>query len=72
MLGFPILSAILALPLLGALACLLSGANGARWIALITTLATFLLCVGLWAAYRVGGPQWQFTEYHAIFGRRSI
>jgi NADH-quinone oxidoreductase subunit M len=69
MAGFPILSAILALPLLGALACLLSGANGARWIALITTLATFLLCVGLWAAYRVGGPQWQFTEYHAVFGR---
>src|SRR3954465_370896 len=69
MLGFPILSAILALPLLGALACLLSSANGARWIALITTLATFLLCIGLWAAYRVSGPQWQFTEYHEIFGR---
>jgi len=67
--SFPILSAILALPLLGALACLLSGARGARWIALVTTLATLLLCIGLWAAYRVGGPQWQFTEYHAIFGR---
>jgi NADH-quinone oxidoreductase subunit M len=67
--GFPILSAILALPLLGALACLLSSASGARWIALGTTLATLLLCIGLWAAYRAGGPQWQFTEYHAIFGR---
>ncbi|MEA3030415.1 MAG: NADH-quinone oxidoreductase subunit [Sphingomonadales bacterium] len=67
--GFPILSAILALPLLGALACLLSSAKGARWIALGTTLATLLLCIGLWAAYRIGGPQWQFTEYHAIFGR---
>ena len=67
--GFPILSAILALPLLGALACLLTGANGARWIALVTTLATLALCVGLWVAYRVGGPQWQFTEYHAVFGR---
>jgi len=55
--------------LLGALACLLSGARGARWIALVTTLATLLLCIGLWAAYRIGGPQWQFTEYHAIFGR---
>jgi NADH-quinone oxidoreductase subunit M len=69
MAGFPILSAILALPLLGALACLLSNANGARWIALGTTLATLLLCIGLWATYRIGGPQWQFTEYQAIFGR---
>ena len=67
--GFPILSAILALPLLGALACLLTNANGARWIALATTLATLLLCIGLWAAYQIGGPQWQFTEYHAVFGR---
>jgi NADH-quinone oxidoreductase subunit M len=67
--SFPILSAILALPLLGALACLTTGANGARWIALGTTLATLALCIGLWAAYRVGGPQWQFQEYHEIFGR---
>ncbi|HYI64662.1 MAG TPA: NADH-quinone oxidoreductase subunit M [Allosphingosinicella sp.] len=69
MADFPILSAILALPLLGALACLLSGANGARWIALGTTLATFALCIGLWAAYQVGGPQWQFTEFQPLFGR---
>jgi NADH-quinone oxidoreductase subunit M len=67
--NFPILSAILALPLLGALACLLSNANGARWIALATTLAALLLCIGLWAAYKIGGPQWQFQEEHRIFGR---
>jgi len=67
--SFPILSAILALPLLGALACLLSKADGARWIALATTLATLLLCIGLWAAYQIGGPQWQFTEHQAVFGR---
>jgi NADH-quinone oxidoreductase subunit M len=69
MAGFPILSAILALPLLGALACLLTSANGARWIALLTTLATLALCIGLWLTYQVGGPQWQFTEYGEIFGR---
>jgi NADH-quinone oxidoreductase subunit M len=69
MTGFPILSAILALPLLGAVACLVSGANGARWIALLTTLATLALCVGLWATYQVGGPQWQFVEsYDNFFG----
>ncbi|HKR24008.1 MAG TPA: NADH-quinone oxidoreductase subunit M [Allosphingosinicella sp.] len=69
MAGFPILSAILALPLLGALACLTTGAAGARWIALATTLATLLLCIGLWAAYDIGGAQWQFTEHAPIFGR---
>ena len=67
--SFPILSAILALPLLGALACLMTGANGARWIALGTTLATLALCIGLWVAYRIGGPQWQFQEHVELFGR---
>ena len=69
MAGFPILSAILALPMLGALACLLSGANGARWIALVTTLATLALCLMLWAGFQVGGPQWQYVEYQPLFGR---
>jgi NADH-quinone oxidoreductase subunit M len=67
--GFPILSAMLALPLLGALACLLTSASGARWIALATTLATLALSIGLWITYRVGGPQWQFVEYVPLFGR---
>jgi NADH-quinone oxidoreductase subunit M len=63
------LSAILALPLLGALACLLTGAAGARWIALGTTLGTLALCLGLWAGFEVGGPRWQYTEYLPLFGR---
>ena len=67
--GFPILSAILALPVLGALACLLTSANGARWIALLTTLATLLLSIGLWATFQIGGAQWQFVEYAPLFGR---
>ena len=67
--GFPILSALLALPLLGALACLLTSANGARWIALVTTLATLALSAGLWATYQIGGAQWQFVEYVPLFGR---
>ena len=67
--GFTILSAILALPVLGALACLLTSANGARWIALLTTLATLLLSIGLWATFQIGGAQWQFVEYAPLFGR---
>ena len=68
MTSFPILSAILALPLLGALACLLGGAAAARWIALATTLGVLLLCVGLWLTYQIGGPQWQFVERADLFG----
>lgn len=67
MTGFPILSAILGLPMLGAAACLVSGANGARWIALLTTLATLALAIGLWATYQVGGPQWQYVESYGNF-----
>jgi NADH-quinone oxidoreductase subunit M len=66
--GFPILSAILALPLLGAAACLMTGAQAARWIALLATLATLALSVGLWATYEVGGAQWQFVENQNLFG----
>nr|MDQ4086719.1 NADH-quinone oxidoreductase subunit M [Pseudomonadota bacterium] len=66
--GFPILSAILALPLLGAAACLLTAPRLARWIALATTLATLALSIGLWATYKVGGPQWQFAENVNLFG----
>jgi NADH-quinone oxidoreductase subunit M len=69
MANFPILSALLALPLLGAIGCLLTSAANARWIALLTTLGVFALSVGLWATYQIGGPQWQFTEYHRIFDK---
>ena len=68
MANFPILSVLLALPVLGALACLLTNANNARWIALLTTLGVFALSIGLWVTFQVGGPQWQFTEYSPIFG----
>ncbi len=71
MANFPILSVMLALPLLGALACLLTSAANARWIALLTTLGVFGLAVGLWVTYQIGGPQWQFTEYHQLFGKFS-
>jgi NADH-quinone oxidoreductase subunit M len=67
--AFPLLSAILALPLLGAAACLVTGANAARWVALLTTLATLALSIGLWATYDVGGAQWQFVENQPLFGR---
>ena len=36
---------------------------------MLTTLGVFALSVGLWATYQIGGPQWQFTEYHRIFDK---
>src|SRR4028119_1210352 len=59
---FPILSLMIALPLLAALACLFVSANAARWLALGTTLVLFALGLLLWANYDIGGAQWQFVE----------
>jgi NADH-quinone oxidoreductase subunit M len=67
-LGFPILSLMLALPLLAAAACLYLSNHGARWLALGATLANLALGVLLWAAYDIGGPQWQFQEFGFNFG----
>jgi NADH-quinone oxidoreductase subunit M len=66
---FPILSLMLALPLVGAAMCLFANAAGARWIAFGATLLTFALGVALWVGYDLAGPQWQFTENVPLFGR---
>jgi NADH-quinone oxidoreductase subunit M len=65
--GFPILSLMLLIPLLGGLACLFADARGARWIALLTTLIELALGVVLWVNYDIGGAQWQFTERVPLF-----
>ncbi|HUQ12851.1 MAG TPA: NADH-quinone oxidoreductase subunit M [Novosphingobium sp.] len=65
--GFPVLSLLLLVPLVGAVACLLVDARAARWIALAATLADLALGVVLWANYDVGGAQWQFTERADLF-----
>ncbi len=66
--GFPILSAMLLVPIAGALICLFVAAPAARWTALAATLANFALGCLAWARYDVGGPQWQFTERLPILG----
>jgi NADH-quinone oxidoreductase subunit M len=69
--GFPILSLMLAVPMAGAIACLFAGANSARWIALMATLANLVLGIVLWTHFDQSGAAvpWQFTEFHPIFGR---
>ncbi|RYD86866.1 MAG: NADH-quinone oxidoreductase subunit M, partial [Sphingomonadales bacterium] len=67
--GFPILSLLIALPLVAALICLFVSASAARWTALGATMITLLLGILLWTSYEIGGPQWQFVEHHELFGR---
>ena len=67
--GYPILSLLIGLPLVAAIACLFVDARTARWIALAVTIIDLLLGVCLWTRYEIGGPQWQFVEHHAVFGR---
>jgi len=68
-LGFPILSILIFVPLVAALACLFVKAEGARWIALAATLIDFALGILLWLNFDIGGAQWQFVERSPIFGR---
>ena len=69
--GFPVLSFLIALPLVAALLCLFVSANAARWIALLSTLAGFAIGIWMWFAFVTGGPQWQFTEHVALAGNFS-
>jgi NADH-quinone oxidoreductase subunit M len=66
---FPILSLMLAVPVLAAVACLFVGSSSARWIALLATLVDLALGILLWANYDIGGAQWQFVEFAPAFGR---
>ena len=51
--GFPLLSLMLGVPALAAVACLFMSAREARWCALGATLVTFALGVVLWAGYQI-------------------
>jgi NADH-quinone oxidoreductase subunit M len=66
-----ILSLMLAIPALAAVACLFLSANGARWLALIATLLDLVLGAVLWSQFQIGGPQWQFVENVPLFGTFS-
>ena len=69
--GFPILSIMLLVPAVAAVACLFLSPHTARWTALAATLIDLALGVLLWASFDVGGAQWQFQEYAPVFGSFS-
>ncbi|NCT68008.1 MAG: NADH-quinone oxidoreductase subunit M [Rhodanobacteraceae bacterium] len=59
-----LLSLLIWLPILGAVAVLAFGrqANTARWLSLAVALATFALSIPLWTGYVPAGPAMQFVE----------
>ena len=71
MTGLPLLSLMLAVPGIAAIACLFLSAQQARWVALAATGIDFALGILLWAGFRIGGPQWQFVESHAVSAQFS-
>ena len=64
---FPILSIMLAVPLVAAVACLFLNTSTARMVALVATLIDLALGILLWLNYDIGGAQWQFTERAQLF-----
>jgi NADH-quinone oxidoreductase subunit M len=66
--GLPSLTILIALPLLAGATCLFVRAEGARWIALVTTLIELAISIYLWAQFDSNGAQWQFQEYVPLGG----
>jgi NADH-quinone oxidoreductase subunit M len=64
----PMLSIMLAIPVVAAAICLFVRAELARIIALSATLLNLVLGVVLWLYYDPAGAQWQFTESANVFG----
>ncbi|RME63471.1 MAG: NADH-quinone oxidoreductase subunit M, partial [Alphaproteobacteria bacterium] len=75
MMDWPILSTLIFLPFVGALAILavrgedraLVNAN-TRWIALWATLVNFLISLYLWASFDPSTADFQFIEQRGVFG----
>ncbi len=60
--GLPVLTILIAIPLVAAAIALFLNASGARWVALIATFLDLALSAYLWIAYDPNGAQWQFVE----------
>ena len=73
--SFPLLSTVTFLPLAGAILILflsggddVDGHRNARWIALWTTLITFLISIPIWTGFDKSNPGFQFVEEAAWLG----
>ncbi|NEC30083.1 NADH-quinone oxidoreductase subunit M [Streptomyces sp. SID8111] len=66
--SFPLLTATAALPAIGAIATAAVPASkrtAAKWLALLVSLATFVLAVAILVRFEPGGDRYQLTESHA-------
>jgi NADH-quinone oxidoreductase subunit M len=76
--SWPILSLVTFLPLVGAAFIAFvrgdeqTAVSNARWVALWTTLATFLLSLTLWFGFERGSAAFQFVEYAPWFPGTGI
>ena len=67
--GLPLLSLLILVPLLGGVLCLFVSARAARWVALVATLACLEISIDLWLLFDPDGPQWQFVEKMPLGGQ---
>jgi len=66
--GLPLLTVLIAVPLIAGAIALFLSANGARWIALVATLVDLAVGSYLWLNFDPNGPQWQFVEHVGLGG----
>ena len=66
--ALPLLTILIAVPLVAGVIALFLSENGARWLALVATLIDLALGAYLWTAYDPDGPQWQFVEKAPLGG----
>jgi len=64
----PMLTLMIFIPLIAGVISLFMSASGARWLALVATLADLALGIALWVAYDPAGAQWQFVEQVGLGG----
>ncbi|HEX3245138.1 MAG TPA: NADH-quinone oxidoreductase subunit M, partial [Chloroflexota bacterium] len=62
----PLLTLLVAIPLVAGVIALFLSANGARWLALVATLFDLLLAIYLWVQFDPNGAQWQFIELNPM------
>lgn len=70
--GFPWITLILLLPLLGAVAVALAKENVAKWVALIVSGVTVMASLPLWVMFNESTPAMQFVERHSWIPSPSI
>jgi len=77
MVNFPILTVLLLVPLIGTLIILPirgadeTGKRNIRQVALLTTIATFILSLVMWGNFDNAEAGFQFVEFHPWFGEAT-